>query len=324
MKKSKYEIGIWGQFGDGGQIADGQAVRTTIITNEIINRYGKRNVKILNTNGWLKNPITFFLKSVFLIARSKKIIIFPADNGFKIFVPILCMINLFFNHELYYVVIGGFLPSLLQEKPVYIRLVKKFKAIFVQTKRIKEQLESFGINNIYILSNLKNLERIDAKDLKINTDRQLKVCTFSRVTYTKGIEDAIEGVKIANIKLGDSLIKLDIYGIIDRKYEQKFNDLLSRNSDFVTYKGVINYNDTVSTLKNYFALIFPTFYHGEGLAGNIIDAFHSGLPIIATDWLYNSDVIKNYKNGLLVPIKEPKKIADALLLLYKESIPVMN
>ena len=32
---AKYKIGIWGQFGDGGKIADGQAVRTTVITEEL-------------------------------------------------------------------------------------------------------------------------------------------------------------------------------------------------------------------------------------------------------------------------------------------------
>jgi len=36
--KPKYKIGIWGQFGDGvNKIADGQAVRTTIITAETKN-----------------------------------------------------------------------------------------------------------------------------------------------------------------------------------------------------------------------------------------------------------------------------------------------
>ena len=39
---AKYQIGIWGQYGDPGtRIADGQAVRTTIITRELENRYGK-------------------------------------------------------------------------------------------------------------------------------------------------------------------------------------------------------------------------------------------------------------------------------------------
>ena len=35
----KYKIGIWGQYGAPGQkIADGQAVRTTVVTRELENR----------------------------------------------------------------------------------------------------------------------------------------------------------------------------------------------------------------------------------------------------------------------------------------------
>ena len=50
-----YKIGVWGQFGDGGKIADGQAVRTTIITNELCRRYGDSAVKTVNTNAWNKD-----------------------------------------------------------------------------------------------------------------------------------------------------------------------------------------------------------------------------------------------------------------------------
>lgn len=50
--KNRYKIGIWGQFGDGGKIADGQAVRTTIITAELKARYGEENILVVNTNNW--------------------------------------------------------------------------------------------------------------------------------------------------------------------------------------------------------------------------------------------------------------------------------
>ena len=54
----KRKIGIWGQFGDGvNKIADGQAVRTTIMTNELKLRYGEENIAVVNTNGWKKHPV---------------------------------------------------------------------------------------------------------------------------------------------------------------------------------------------------------------------------------------------------------------------------
>ena len=56
-----YKIGIWGQYGDGGKIADGQAVRTTIITQELQRKYSVENVGIVNTNNWRKHPVKFQL-----------------------------------------------------------------------------------------------------------------------------------------------------------------------------------------------------------------------------------------------------------------------
>ena len=52
------------------------------------------------------------------------------------------------------------------------------------------------------------------------------------------------------------------------------------------------------------------------VVGRWIDAFNSGLPIIATDWLYNKDLIKDGYNGLLVPIKDPESLSNAILKLY--------
>lgn len=318
MSNKIYKIGIWGQFGSGEQIADGQAVRTTVITKEITERYGRENIKILNTNNWSKKPISFFLKSILLIVNCKKVIIFPANNGFKAIVPIHSFINKFFKRELYYVIIGGFLPALLNKNKKYIKLLNKYKALFAQTNNLKKDLENLGLSNVHILTNLKRLKKLNKSDIKVNNERKLSICTFSRVTETKGIEDAIKGVKIANEKLGGDYFNLDIYGIIDKKFEQRFQEILDRNSHFVSYKGVVDYDKTVDTLRNYFTLLFPTYYPGEGLPGNVIDAYYSGLPIIATDWLYNKDVIENNKNGLLIPINDPIAISDALMLFYKD------
>ena len=111
-------------------------------------------------------------------------------------------------------------------------------------------------------------------------------------------------------------VKLDLYGIVPEYYKERFAHLINQNKDFVEYKGVANYNQTVDVLRNYFALLFPTYFHGEGFAGCIIDAFFAGIPIIATDWLYNKDIVKDKKNGILVPIKNSHEIANAIVELY--------
>lgn len=311
-------IGIWGQYGDGGKIADGQAVRTTIITNELRRRYGDSSVKTVNTNAWRKKPIRFLLSSLALLRKSDVFIIAPADNGFKVFVPIIDFFNRLYRRRILYVVIGGFLPKLLREKPWYIKMVNRFSGLFVQTENIKKDLEGIGVKHLDILSNPKRLNALHEEDVRIIEDNHIKVCVFSRIYADKGVEDAIEAVKIVNDSLGGKYVALDLYGLVPNAYKGRLEELLEQNDGLVKYNGIIDYDKTVETLSKYFVMLFPTYYHGEGFPGNVIDAYNSALPIIATDWLYNSDVVLDNKTGLLVPIKSPKAISEAILKLYKD------
>ena len=313
-----YKIGVWGQFGDGGKIADGQAVRTTIITNELCRRYGDSAVKAVNTNAWKKQPFRFLLSSISLLRKSEVFIIAPADNGFKVFVPILDFFNRFFKRKILYVVIGGFLPGLLKTKPKYIKMVNRFSGLFVQTENIRKDLEEIGVKKLHILSNPKRLNTLKEEDVKIVEDEKIKVCVFSRIYADKGVEDAIEAVKLANESLGANYITLDMYGLVPAFYKEKLQEILDQNKGLVQYNGIIDYDKTVETLSKYFVMLFPTYYHGEGFPGNVIDAYNSALPIIATDWLYNSDVVLDNKTGLLVPIKNPQALSEAILKLYHD------
>lgn len=311
-----HKIGVWGQFGDGGKIADGQAVRTTIITNELCRRYGASAVKTVNTNAWKKQPLRFLISSISLLRQSEVFIIAPADNGFKVFVPILDIFNRLFKRRILYVVIGGFLPNLLKTKPKYIKMVNRFSGLFVQTENIRKDLEKIGVKKLHILSNPKRLNTLKEEDVNMIIDENIKVCVFSRIYADKGVEDAIEAVKLANKSLGGEYVSLDMYGLVPEFYKDRLQEILNQNKGLVQYNGIIDYNKTVETLSNYFVMLFPTYYHGEGFPGNVIDAYNSALPIIATDWLYNSDVVLNNRTGLLVPVKNPKALGDAIVKLY--------
>ena len=199
---------------------------------------------------------------------------------------------------------------------MYIKMVNRFAESFVQTENIKKDLEEIGIKSISILSNPKRLNTIQEEDVHLIKDDKIKVCLFSRIYADKGVEDAIEAVTIANKTLGGQFIHLDLYGLVPDFYKARLKELLEQNTGVVSYMGIIDYDKTVETLKDYFVMLFPTYYHGEGFPGNVIDAYNSALPIIATDWLYNSDVVLDNTTGLLVPVKNPETLSNAIIKLY--------
>jgi glycosyltransferase involved in cell wall biosynthesis len=125
-------------------------------------------------------------------------------------------------------------------------------------------------------------------------------------------------VREANERLGEKNITLDIYGIVAPDYIDTFEKLKADNADFVSYGGVLDFDKTTETLKDYFAMLFPTYYYGEGFPGNVVDAYNAALPMIATDWNYNNEVIKDGVNGILIPIKDSEALCSAILKLYND------
>ena len=51
-------------------------------------------------------------------------------------------------------------------------------------------------------------------------------------------------------------------------------------------------------------MLFPTYYEGEGFAGTLIDAMAAGVPVIASNWRYNKEIVINNKTGLLIENSE--------------------
>ena len=140
----------------------------------------------------------------------------------------------------------------------------------------------------------------------------------------KGIEDAIAAVEQINKTYGRAIYRLDIYGLIENEYKNRFELVLQKSSKAIKYCGLVAYDKSVETVKNYYALLFPTFWFGEGFPGTIVDAFSSGVPVIATNWSANSEIIDNLKTGIIYPNDNMKSLFDCLVWAYENKNIMLN
>jgi glycosyltransferase involved in cell wall biosynthesis len=62
--------------------------------------------------------------------------------------------------------------------------------------------------------------------------------------------------------------------------------------------------------------MFAVFSHLDGLGGVLIDAMAGGLPVAAVDVGMARDLIIHRENGLLVPARNAKALADAILKVH--------
>lgn len=303
MKK----VCVVGHFGFGENMLNGQTIKTKTVTTELEKQLGADQVMKIDTHGGAKALPKITIQLINAFKNCKNIIIFPAHNGIKVFVPLCNAINKVFHRKLHYVVIGGWLNELLDKHKKIEAVLKIFTGIYVETNAMRIALCNRGFNNVEVMPNFKDIKILSEDELVYNTEIPYKLCTFSRVMKEKGIEDAVEAVKRVNVEQGKIEVTLDIYGQIDSEQVDWFEELKSRFPEYVNYKGVVPYNSSTEILKQYHALVFPTYYDGEGFAGTLIDAMAAGVPVIASDWKYNNEIVHNMITGLLI---QPNSIDD--------------
>lgn len=306
-----YKVAICGHFGGNKKFFDGQTTKTKNLYEVLAEKYGENEIYVIDTYNWRKNPFMLLKKCVTASKKSKNIIILPAHNGVKVFVPLFTRLKKIFNFSLFYDVIGGWLPSFVKDKKGLQKNLKKIDKIFVETNKMKKDLEKMNFDNIEKLVNFKTIKPIKAENLKLKFNKPYHICTFSRVMKEKGIENIVNVVKKINKK--EILYTLDIYGPVDDKYRDDFEKLQSSFPNYIKYKGCIDSNLSTKIIQNYYLLIFPTRFKTEGIPGTIIDSYFSGVPVIATRWENVFDIVDDNKTGYIVDMYDDVQLEEKLL-----------
>lgn len=296
--RKKYEIGICGSFGATEKTFDGQTIKIQNLAYTLKKILGEDKIATVNTHFWRKQPFKTLISSIMLGIRCKKLIILPDSNGIKVILPLYICLKKLFRADVFYSVVGGWLPELLKKNRFLYKLCTKTDKLLVETKTMQAQLEEIGITNVCVIANFKNIRILPPEELEISSDIPYRLCTFSRVVEQKGIKEAVDVVKQINESFGKTVYTLDIYGHIDSSFSEEFASMREAFPEYINFCGAVDSSQTNDVLKKYFMLLFPTKFRTEGLPGTIIDAFCAGVPVLSARWNSCSDIVDDGVNGL--------------------------
>lgn len=313
MKK----LAIIGKYCYGFEAADGQSIKTRILTQELQAVLGPDAITQVDTYGWKHAPLKLFTSSIRAVLSSKNIIFMTDAGGIKIFPWLLLGANLFARHKLHYVVVGAWLVSYLQKQPLIAACLRRFDTLFVETTVMERGLQELGFQNVRLMPNCKPLKPLKPEELTFPKSEPYRFCTFSRVMREKGIEDAVEAVRFVNDHFGRTVCTLDICGQIDAEQTGWFADLSASFPDYVRYLGVVPYDESVDLIKGCHALLFPTHFYTEGIPGTLIDAYAAGVSVISARWESFSDVVEEGVTGLGFPLGDGESLKKILLDVVK-------
>lgn len=310
MNAKKMKVIFVGSLYLAHQPDDGETMKNAILLRTL-EKYSIDIIKIDLRNRWQR--IFYLIKYLFVLIflRDSKLL-FSASSmpTYKLLRLAKC-----FNRkgdDIIYWVIGGNFGNNIQGNLVDKKWYADLYRIIVEGEAMKNQLNDCGLDNVMVLPNMKEISYIPHKEY---VDRKIKRFVFlSRIIPQKGVDYIIQATNklVAN---GIDKFVVDFYGRIDPGYEDAFKNGIKDNNH-LKYKGFLDLGNKTGydILASYDAMLFPTYWQGEGFPGIIIDAFVAGLPVIASDWNLNTSLIKDAYNGITVPVHNIEALMEAMTL----------
>ena len=149
---------------------------------------------------------------------------------------------------------------------------------------------------------------VDKYDSKFNPEKRsyVKICFIGRIIASKGVFELIEAFKLAKSQIPN--LRLDIIG---DGPEAPLARWAAKNTEHISFTGFLN--DPMKHLASCDVFVLPTYK--EGLSTSLLEASMMQKAIITTDIDNNREIATDHQTGLLVPVKDTKKLCSAIVEL---------
>lgn len=292
---------------------DGVTIKSRVLEEFLLNQEGITLYSV-DTDNYKQDFFSIVLKLIFGIRKCDKIVICSSSPGAAKLLNFLRKIKC--KKEIYYFVAGGVIGDKIRNHVYDIRNYSCLTHIFVESEKLKKQLNNLSLDNVSQLNNFRYIKKF--KNNYKNT-HEYKFVFFARVNRQKGIEACIRVVQEINKKTKYHAT-LDIYGQCTNEYLEELQKMFDEN---IQYKGAVTPNNKheYEILSKYDVLLFPTKYYNEGLPGTIIEAYISSLAIVASEWKYAHEYISDCKNGYIFKFDDYNDFYQKVLkILDKQKI----
>lgn len=300
----KNKVIFIGAIDIGNMATNGETMKNQMLLRRFEDLFDK--VIAVDAYQWRKRPWCFFqILFALLCNRGAKVVVSASGAARHLF-SFLYYVPL--KKKVYEWVIGGNRAEKMRKGVYSVKVLKRLKKIIVEGNCMVQELNSMGLNNVVCVPNFKPVDYLASKNK--SGSKIFRFVFLSRVHPSKGVNEIIEACKSLNDNGYKESFIVDFYGPFATDYKHHFESLI-KPFDNVNYRGFLNLMDNkgYEKLSEYDVMLFPTYWDGEGFPGIAIDAYMSGLPIIASDWSMNKEVVDDGVTGFIIPAHDSKALA---------------
>ena len=193
----------------------------------------------------------------------------------------------------------------------YAHALSGYRTIFVETDGMRRNYESMGLGNVRLFPNCRR--RPAEPVVPTVHPGRLSCVYFSLISEVKGASLVLDVAR----KLPD--VDFHFYGRIDPALSGDFISECEQLAN-VCYHGVFDSagDDVIAELSQYDVHVFPSEYSNEGIPGVLVETKMAGVPTVASDWCYNSEIIQNGTEGYVIKHLDAETFAAAVSKLNSD------
>jgi len=150
-------------------------------------------------------------------------------------------------------------------------------------------------------------------------DRTLYLLYAGRLAPGKGIEIALQALKMLVLDQGNLDIRLSLAGSSFTQFESNLRNLVDQAglAGYVSFLGWVPPVDMPKLLLKFDVLLLPSIWQ-EPLSRILLEGMISGLAVVATNTGGTPEILMDSENGLLCEPNDPEDLARKIALLVDD------
>lgn len=140
----------------------------------------------------------------------------------------------------------------------------------------------------------------------------IKVLFAGNISEAKGIGDLVQALCLLQVP-----IELRLCGPASKDYIEQIVSAIEGTPHRIEHMGPVGQKELISFYRQCDLFVFPS--HSEGMPKALLEAMSCGCPVVCSDIEPHKEVIENAQNGLMVPVRSPQALADAIEQLIDDS-----
>ncbi len=182
-------------------------------------------------------------------------------------------------------------------------------------------LDSVGLEKIETFRCGIDLSRYPLHDHDPNRNRAPLIVAVGRLVDTKGFATLVEAIPIVLEPFPETRVEIVGEGP-ERARLLRLMDRLGLG-DRVLLRGALDRESTRQLQSNATVIVQPCCEGKDGLDGIpvvLMEAMALGIPVVSTDFAAIPELIEDGVSGLLVPPRDPRSLAEAILSILHQRI----